>query len=102
LMSAIPIPDPDVEDQRERILLKGDLPSPANPPSGCRFHTRCPYVRERCRVEEPLLEAGVACHFWREIVPPAAALPQAASARDARLERLQAAFRDAEVPRPAG
>ena len=43
------------------------MPSPLDPPSGCPFHPRCPYVRERCRTEEPLLDLGVACHFWREI-----------------------------------
>jgi len=65
LLSAIPIPDPDAK--KERIILKGDVPSPANPPSGCRFHPRCPYATQRCKEEEPLLvNAGgghhVACH----------------------------------------
>jgi len=76
LMSAVPVPDPRKEQRRERILLTGDLPSPANPPSGCVFHTRCPVYREllndsqreRCRTEVPLFEAKVpghevACHF---------------------------------------
>ena len=76
LMSAIPIPDPAVEDHRERILLKGDLPSPANPPKGCRFHTRCPYRQPtRCDTEEPELRAldiggverKVACHYAEQI-----------------------------------
>ena len=76
LMSAIPIPDPEVEDHRERILLRGDLPSPANPPSGCRFHTRCPYRRPtRCDTEVPELRVipalgegrRVACHWAEEI-----------------------------------
>lgn len=52
LLSAIPIPDPTV-DLSKRVLLQGDLPSPSNPPSGCRFHTRCPYAVERCKVEVP-------------------------------------------------
>jgi peptide/nickel transport system ATP-binding protein len=73
LLSAVPIPDPEVEREREAILLAGDLPSPANPPPACRFHTRCPYVQEtRCRDEEPplrKLESGhwVACHWAEEI-----------------------------------
>jgi peptide/nickel transport system ATP-binding protein len=73
LLSAVPIPDPVVERRRETILLSGDLPSPANPPSGCRFHTRCPYVQPtRCRDERPPLRsllAGhtVACHWAEEI-----------------------------------
>ena len=73
LMSAVPVPDPVVEATRERILLQGDLPSPANPPTGCRFHTRCPFKQEtRCGTELPLLrevQAGhtVACHWAEEI-----------------------------------
>ena len=76
LMSAVPVPDPEKEGRRERILLSGDLPSPIDPPSGCVFHTRCPKFRElldddqraRCRTEAPVLEAKspghlVHCHF---------------------------------------
>jgi peptide/nickel transport system ATP-binding protein len=66
LLSAIPIPEPGA--RRERIILSGDLPSSAAPPSGCRFHTRCPYVFDRCRKEEPALRAFgtghlAACHL---------------------------------------
>jgi oligopeptide transport system ATP-binding protein len=66
LFSAIPVPNPTLK--RQRIILTGDVPSPVNPPSGCRFHTRCPIAQDRCRVEVPLLhDAGgghwVACHF---------------------------------------
>ena len=78
LMSAVPVPDPRVEDSREQILLPGDLPSPSNPPTGCRFHTRCPWRQEtRCDTERPELRvvevAGatsshrVACHFAEEV-----------------------------------
>jgi peptide/nickel transport system ATP-binding protein len=55
LLSAVPVPEPGA--QRERMILKGDVPSPINPPKGCRFHTRCPYAFDRCRVEEPPLRA---------------------------------------------
>jgi peptide/nickel transport system ATP-binding protein len=73
LLSAVPIPDPKVERQRESILLAGDLPSPANPPPACRFHTRCPYVQPtRCRDEVPPLRTlasghQVACHWAEQI-----------------------------------
>ncbi len=73
LLSAVPVPDPVVEDSRERILLVGDLPSPANPPTGCRFHTRCPWRQPSlCHTERPVLTEfvpghRVACHYAAEI-----------------------------------
>jgi peptide/nickel transport system ATP-binding protein len=72
LLSAIPIPDPAIERRRSTILVSGDLPSPANPPKACRFHTRCPFVQPtRCAEEEPVLREleghVVACHFSEKI-----------------------------------
>ena len=68
LLSAVPVPDPQVSRSRQRIVLEGDIPSPMNPPSGCRFHTRCPYATERCSMEMPAFkehEPGhwAACHL---------------------------------------
>ena len=70
LLSAAPLPDPALERERTRILLEGEVPSPINPPPGCRFHPRCPVGRgeEICRTEEPLFEEKLpghmaACHF---------------------------------------
>ncbi|MFF1875580.1 dipeptide ABC transporter ATP-binding protein [Streptomyces sp. CB03911] len=82
LLSAVPVPDPTGRENRERIILSGDIPSPANPPSGCRFRTRCWKAEERCSTEVPLLAApellkgpaahDSACHF-AEVVAPVAA-----------------------------
>jgi oligopeptide/dipeptide ABC transporter ATP-binding protein len=63
LISAVPIPDPEIEAKRERIILKGDVPSPINPPQGCRFHTRCPYAIEKCREVVPKLVEIKPKHF---------------------------------------
>lgn len=73
LLSAIPVPDPD--KKKERIILKGDVPSPINPPEGCRFHTRCPFATDKCKTETPELrsldymndEHQAACHYMEEI-----------------------------------
>jgi peptide/nickel transport system ATP-binding protein len=77
-VSAVPIPDPKIETKRKRMILRGDVPSPANPPSGCRFHTRCWLRREigdpeRCVAEGPALREmrpghRVACHFAEELM----------------------------------
>lgn len=61
LLSAVPVPDPAA--RRQRIVLEGDLPSPLDPPSGCAFHTRCPYAMDRCRTETPLRKEAAAGHF---------------------------------------
>ena len=63
LLSAVPLPDPEKSRARQRILLEGDIPSPINPPSGCRFHTRCPYATDRCREEMPVLKEYGPGHF---------------------------------------
>jgi peptide/nickel transport system ATP-binding protein len=90
LMSAVPVPDPDVEATRERILLQGDLPSPADPPQGCRFHTRCPFRQAtRCDTERPALRElapghVVACHYAEQIrsgeIRPHTVTPEEAAA----------------------
>ncbi len=71
LLSAIPIPDPDVEEGRERMILEGELPSPINPPSGCVFRTRCPFAMEACANINPVWQEVeqdhyVACHLYND------------------------------------
>jgi oligopeptide/dipeptide ABC transporter ATP-binding protein len=94
LLSAIPVPRPQAK-RSSRMVLQGEMPSALNPPSGCRFHTRCPYVIERCRTEPPQLlsdAAGhaTACHRTAELPPPDAII--AADGFSPSLERLVAAF----------
>jgi oligopeptide transport system ATP-binding protein len=96
LLASIPVPEPGL--RRERLVLMGDVPNPIDPPSGCRFRTRCPYAQPKCAEETPALDDDgghrVACHFWRDLPPPGALAPEEASpARNERLLRLQAAFR---------
>jgi oligopeptide transport system ATP-binding protein len=100
LLSAIPVPQPKAA--RQRMILSGDVPSPIDPPAGCRFHTRCPFATDLCRQSKPAMETtgqissgdghSVACHHWRDL-PAAAPLPaETDSAGAARLARLQAKF----------
>ena len=85
LLSAIPVPDPEVEDRRRPMKLRGEVPSPSAPPAGCRFHTRCPLRQPtRCHDEVPLLREvrpghGVACHWAEDIAAGRMVAPQARS-----------------------
>ncbi|HLJ00490.1 MAG TPA: dipeptide ABC transporter ATP-binding protein [Bradyrhizobium sp.] len=105
LLSAIPVPKPRAK--RNRMVLEGEMPSPIDPPSGCRFHTRCPHAVERCRVEVPPLlpeAAGhlIACHRVGELPPADGIVPQDGAFSPA-LERLVAAFgRKEDVKTAAG
>jgi oligopeptide transport system ATP-binding protein len=108
LLSAVPIPDPDLSDKRERIVLQGDVPSPINPPSGCRFHPRCRYMTDICvRVEPPLTDYGnghlAACHHPlnvdRETLARVTAAPHTpASADEGALPREPGKARSEPVP----
>ena len=94
LLSAIPLPQPKAK--RATVLLQGEIPSALNPPAGCRFHTRCPFVIERCRSEAPKLLAdgtghATACHRIAEL-PPADAILPAAGGFSPTLAKLVAAF----------
>jgi len=73
LMSAVPVPDPDIAKKRQRIILEGDIPSPANPPLGCNFNTRCPFVKDICLKEDPEYrevksQHWAACHFVEDFI----------------------------------
>jgi oligopeptide/dipeptide ABC transporter ATP-binding protein len=96
LLSSVPRSHPKA--QPKRIMLHDDMPSPIHMPAGCRFHTRCPYARERCRVEVPELRGQghqVACHFWEEIAreQPAPAAAPVASSTEHYVTKLMQRFR---------
>jgi oligopeptide transport system ATP-binding protein len=100
LLSAIPKPDPTL--RAKRVMLQGDVPSPFNPPTGCRFHTRCPHAQARCSAEEPKLREAapghrVACHFF-ETLPVPVIIARAGAANGKFAERL-AAFEAAKQKR---
>jgi len=105
LLSAIPVPKPQAK--RERVILQGEMPSALNPPTGCRFHTRCPFVIDRCRTEVPQLIAdgmghAVACHRVAELPPAESVVPHDGGFSPA-LEKLVAAFSlSEEGPAPGG
>jgi peptide/nickel transport system ATP-binding protein/oligopeptide transport system ATP-binding protein len=105
LLSAIPVPKPRAKG--ERVILQGEMPSALNPPAGCRFHTRCPYVVERCRTEVPELTANgtehaAACHRVAELPAAEGVVPHDGGFSPA-LEKLVAAFSlSEEGPAPAG
>ncbi len=94
LLSAIPVPKPHAK--RNRMVLEGEMPSPIDPPPGCRFHTRCPFVIERCRMEAPPLLASTARHFTAchraDELPPADVIIPSDGTFSPALERLVAAF----------
>jgi oligopeptide/dipeptide ABC transporter ATP-binding protein len=110
LVSAVPIPDPAIETRRKRMILVGDVPSPANPPSGCRFHTRCWLRRElgnpeRCVTEEPMLREllpahSVACHFAEDLVQPGRRDELVAAAAAASSARIVTEDQDVAPPMP--
>jgi oligopeptide/dipeptide ABC transporter ATP-binding protein len=95
LLSAVPIPDPDLARERKRIVLVGDVPSPINPPSGCRFHPRCRYATQVCsEIEPPLVDYGnghlAACHHPLNV--DAATLASAHTALDTPIATARAAL----------
>jgi oligopeptide/dipeptide ABC transporter ATP-binding protein len=109
LLSAVPIPDPDLSEQRERIVLQGDVPSPISPPSGCRFHPRCRYATEICHeVEPPLVSYGnnhlAACHHPlnvdAETLRRVAAAPESPRAADRSALPEDTSGRSQPVPNP--
>jgi oligopeptide transport system ATP-binding protein len=109
LLSAVPIPDPDLAAKRERIVLEGDVPSPINPPSGCRFHPRCRYATEICQeVEPPLTDYGnghlAACHHPlnvdKETLSQVTAAPHTPATADETALPTEPAGRSRPVPNP--